>query len=97
MKINKLAIPLMLNNITSMVITLCDQAMIGRTYMEGFASVGIIGNNIYEITGVPKLTTYIIYLTDQLVLVANKTLYTPFFLEKHHNTLPWMIARVYRS
>ncbi|GAA0863921.1 MATE family efflux transporter [Paraclostridium tenue] len=52
MKINKLAIPLMLNNITSMVITLCDQAMIGRTYMEGFASVGIIGNNIYEITGV---------------------------------------------
>ena len=35
-----------------MVITLCDQAMIGRTYMEGFASVGIIGNNIYEITGV---------------------------------------------
>lgn len=52
MKINKLAIPLILNNITSMVITLCDQAMIGRTYMEGFASVGIIGNNIYEITGV---------------------------------------------
>ena len=52
MKINKLAIPLMLNNITSMVITLCDQSMIGRTYMEGFASVGIIGNNIYEITGV---------------------------------------------
>lgn len=52
MKINKLAIPLMLNNITSMVITLCDQAMIGRTYMEGFASVSIIGNNIYEITGV---------------------------------------------
>ena len=52
MKINKLAIPLMLNNITSMIITLCDQAMIGRTYMEGFASVSIIGNNIYEITGV---------------------------------------------
>ena len=26
--------------------------MVGRTYLEGFASVGIIGSNIYSITGV---------------------------------------------
>lgn len=52
MRINKLAIPLMLNSISSTVINLCDQAMVGRTYLEGFASVGIIGSNIYSITGV---------------------------------------------
>lgn len=52
MKINKLAIPLMLNSISSTIINLCDQAMVGRTYLEGFASVGIIGSNIYSITGV---------------------------------------------
>ena len=52
MKINKLAIPLMLNSISSTVINLCDQAMVGRTYLEGFASVGIIGSNIYSITGI---------------------------------------------
>lgn len=52
MKINKLAIPLMLNSISSMVIGICDQAMVGRTYLEGFASVGIIGSNIYSITGI---------------------------------------------
>ena len=52
MRINKLAIPLMLNSISSIIINLCDQAMVGRTYLEGFASVGIIGSNIYSITGV---------------------------------------------
>ncbi|MBQ3420316.1 MAG: MATE family efflux transporter [Romboutsia sp.] len=52
MRINKLAIPLMLNSISSTIINLCDQAMVGRTYLEGFASVGIIGSNIYSITGV---------------------------------------------
>ena len=52
MKTNKLAIPLMLNSISSTIINLCDQAMVGRTYLEGFASVGIIGSNIYSITGV---------------------------------------------
>lgn len=52
MKINKIAIPLMLNSISSTIINLCDQAMVGRTYLEGFASVGIIGGNIYSITGV---------------------------------------------
>lgn len=52
MKINKLAIPLMLNSISSTIINLCDQAMVGRTYLEGFASVGIIGSTIYSITGI---------------------------------------------
>lgn len=52
MRINKLAIPLMLNSISSTVINLCDQAMVGRTYLEGFASVGIIGSNVYSITGI---------------------------------------------
>ena len=52
MRINKLAIPLMLNSISSTVINLCDQAMVGRTYLEGFASVSIIGSNIYSITGI---------------------------------------------
>lgn len=52
MRINKLAIPLMLNSISSIIINLCDQAMVGRTYLEGFASVAIIGSNIYSITGV---------------------------------------------
>ncbi len=52
MKTNKLAIPLMLNSISSTIINLCDQAMVGRTYLEGFASVGIIGSNIFSITGV---------------------------------------------
>lgn len=52
MKINKLAIPLMLNSVSSTVINLCDQAMVGRTYLEGFAAVGIIGSNIYGITGI---------------------------------------------
>ncbi|MEG1424018.1 MAG: MATE family efflux transporter [Peptostreptococcaceae bacterium] len=52
MRINKLAIPLMLNSISSTVINLCDQAMVGRTYLEGFASVSIIGSNVYSITGI---------------------------------------------
>ncbi|SCI68681.1 Uncharacterised protein [uncultured Clostridium sp.] len=71
MKINKLAIPLMLNNITSMVITLCDQAMIGKTYMEGFASVDIIGNNIYEITGVLEAISISLNIVDSKVKGKN--------------------------
>ncbi|MFR3072777.1 MAG: hypothetical protein ACLTK8_08250 [Paeniclostridium sp.] len=61
----------MLNNITSMVITLCDQAMIRKTYMEGFASVDIIGNNIYEITGVLEAISISLNIVDSKVKGKN--------------------------
>lgn len=46
-KINNIAIPLMLNNVSSMIIGLCDEAMIGRVSLVGFAAVSIIVNIAY--------------------------------------------------
>lgn len=51
-KINNIAIPLMLNNFSSMIISICDEAMIGRVSLVGFASVGIISTTVNSITGV---------------------------------------------
>lgn len=51
-KINNIAIPLMLNNVSSMIIGLCDEAMIGRVSLIGFAAVSIIVTTVNSITGV---------------------------------------------
>lgn len=51
-RINNMALPLLLNNISTMVICLCDQAMVGRTSIAAFASVGLISTTVNSITGV---------------------------------------------
>lgn len=51
-KLNQIALPLMLSNILSLVITLCDQAMIGHLSINSFAAVGIVAGFINSITGV---------------------------------------------
>lgn len=55
-KINKMAIPLVLNSVTGLIIGLCDQAMIGRISLEAFGAVGLIASTINSITGVVGMT-----------------------------------------
>lgn len=56
-KINHMALPLILNNVSSMIIELCDQAMVGRTSLAAFGSVGLIATTINSITGVLGMTS----------------------------------------
>ncbi|KEH92221.1 MATE family efflux transporter [Clostridium novyi] len=51
-KINHLALPLILNNILSLIIELCDQGIMGRVSITSFAAVGLIETSINSITGV---------------------------------------------
>lgn len=51
-KINQLALPLILNNILSLIIELCDQGIMGRVSITSFAAVGLIETSINSITGV---------------------------------------------
>ncbi|OPJ64893.1 MATE family efflux transporter [Clostridium oryzae] len=51
-KINALALPLILNNVTAMIIGLCDDAMAGRISVGAFAAIGMIVSTINSITGV---------------------------------------------
>ena len=51
-ELNQLAFPLMLSNVLSLVIGLCDQAMIGHLSISSFAAVGIVASFINSITGV---------------------------------------------
>lgn len=55
-KINHIAIPLILNSVTGMVIGLCDQAMIGHISLEAFGAVGLIASTVNSITGVLGMT-----------------------------------------
>lgn len=56
-KINHIALPLILNNVSGLLIELCDQAMVGRTSLAAFASVGLIGTTVNSITGVLGATS----------------------------------------
>lgn len=51
-QLNQIAFPLMLSNVLSLVISLCDQAMIGHLSIGSFAAVGIVAGFINSITGV---------------------------------------------
>jgi MATE family, multidrug efflux pump len=56
-KINKMALPLILNSVTAMIIGLCDQAMVGRISLEAFGAVGLIASTINSLTGVFGMTS----------------------------------------
>lgn len=56
-EINALAIPLILNSITSMIIGLVDQAMVGRISIASFGAVGIVAPIINNIAGVLGMTS----------------------------------------
>ncbi|KEI00937.1 polysaccharide biosynthesis C-terminal domain-containing protein [Clostridium botulinum] len=51
-KINHIALPLILNNILSLIIELCDEGIMGRVSINSFAAVGIIETTVNSITGV---------------------------------------------
>lgn len=50
--LNNFALPLMIQSISSIVVGIVDQAMIGRISIEAFAAVGIISGLLYLVTGV---------------------------------------------
>ncbi|MFT8350901.1 MATE family efflux transporter [Clostridium saccharoperbutylacetonicum] len=56
-KINHIALPLVLNNVLTMIIGLCDQAMVGRISLAAFGTVGLIASTINSITGVLGATS----------------------------------------
>ena len=41
-QLNQLALPLILSNVVSLVISLCDQAVMGHLSITSFAAVGIV-------------------------------------------------------
>ena len=56
-QLNQIAVPLMLSNVLSLVISLCDQAMIGHLSISSFAAVGIVAGFINGISGVLGATS----------------------------------------
>lgn len=50
--LNKIAFPLLIQSISAILIGIIDQAMIGRTSIEGYGAVGIVNSTLYVITGV---------------------------------------------
>lgn len=51
-EINNIALPLMLSNVTGLIIGLTDQAMVGRISLDAYGAVGLIGSTFYTIAGV---------------------------------------------
>lgn len=51
-QLNQLALPLILSNVVSLVISLCDQAVMGHLSITSFATVGIVAGFINSVTGV---------------------------------------------
>lgn len=51
LRANRLAFPILFTFLTSFAFTFADQAIIGRTSLEGYAAVCIVSNIIYAITG----------------------------------------------
>lgn len=50
-RVNSLALPILLTFLTSFLFTFGDQMIIGRTSLQGYASVSMISNILYAITG----------------------------------------------
>jgi len=50
-KINILAQPILVSFISGYIFNIGDQAIIGRTSLEGYAAVGVVANLLYAITG----------------------------------------------
>ena len=49
-QLNQLALPLILSNVVSLVISLCDQAVMGHLSITSFAAVGIVAGFINRTT-----------------------------------------------
>ena len=56
-QLNQLALPLILSNVVSLVISLCDQAVMGHLSITSFAAVGIVAGFINSVTGVLGATS----------------------------------------
>lgn len=50
-RVNALALPILLTFLTSFLFTFGDQMIIGRTSLQGYASVSMISNILYALTG----------------------------------------------
>lgn len=50
--INHMAFALMLNSITSVLMGLLDQTMVGRLSVSAYGAVGVVSSSIYSITGI---------------------------------------------
>lgn len=48
---NKMALPVLMSALGEMIFSIADQAIIGRTSVEGFAAVGVVANLLYLLTG----------------------------------------------
>ena len=49
--INKMVCPILVSSLADMLFNIADQAIIGRTSVEGFAAVSVVANLIYLLTG----------------------------------------------
>jgi putative MATE family efflux protein len=49
--INKMAVPVLISAVGEIIFNIADQAIIGRTSVEGFAAVGVVANLLYLLTG----------------------------------------------
>ena len=50
-RINKIAIPILITYLTNIMFNLGDQAIIGRTSINGYTAISVISNLLYAITG----------------------------------------------
>lgn len=50
--INSMAFPLILNSISSLIIGLVDQAMVGRISIFAYGAVGVVATTLYSISGI---------------------------------------------
>lgn len=50
-RINKIAIPILITYLTNIMFNLGDQAIIGRTSINGYTAISVVSNLLYAITG----------------------------------------------
>ena len=49
--VNKMALPALAGTVVETIFSIADQAIIGRTSVEGYAAVGVVANILYLLTG----------------------------------------------
>lgn len=48
--VNKMALPALAGTVVETIFSIADQAIIGRTSVEGYAAVGVVANILYLLT-----------------------------------------------
>lgn len=78
--INIIALPLILNSLTGLLIGILDQAMVGRISIFAYGAVGVIATTLYSVSGIIGMiaVSFNILGSQSMGLNDNEDLYNKF-------------------